>query len=155
MKEPIINPLVSVTKKYISAFSALVENLPIERYQYVLVLIEEKEEKLTQQALSELLNIDKSYMVSIINYLSGKGYVVRKKNQDDRREQIIGLTAQARKDLPVIKAAFDKINSLSFNGLTSVEIATFIETLDKIQQNLSDSNPSEIIFNIKRLSNKT
>lgn len=152
MKEPIVNPLISVSKKYLSSFSALVADLPIDRYQYVLVLIEENEETLTQKALSELLGIDKSYMVSIINYLSANEYVVREKNMSDRREQIIRLTDKARQDLPLIKEAFNTINTLSFKGLSEDQIENFNNTLDIIQNNLSNS-PGGIFFDI-RLAHK-
>lgn len=153
-EEPLITKLIFVSKNYLSAFSSFVEDLPIERYQYVLVLIAEKDEKLTQKALSELLKIDKSYMVSIINYLSDRGCVYREKNPEDRREQIIRLTEKAHQILPTIKKAFDRVNKQSFKNLSSEQIKSFYDTLNIVQANLSNSNPDTIIFNIKRLSNK-
>lgn len=152
MKEPLVIPLISLTKKYVSAFSTLIESLDIERYQYVLVLIEEKEEKLTQKELSEILNLDKSYMVSIIDYLSEKGYVYRRKNQQDRRKQSIMLTDKARQHLPVIKSAFTEINDQAFKGLTSKQIKDLDNIIKTIEENLINSDPSSIIFDIKRLS---
>ena len=150
MQEPIINPLISLSKKYVSAFTVLLKNLAIERYQYVLVLIEEKKETLTQKAIANLLNLDKSYMVSIIDYLSDKGYVFREKSTEDRRKQIIRLTDKARHDLPLIKNAFNVINEQSFKGLSEEQIESFYNTIRMMEENLNDSNSSSIFINIKR-----
>ena len=150
MKEPIVNPLISLSKKYISAFSTRTEALAIERYQYVLVLIEENKETLTQKAISELLNLDKSFIVSIINYLTAKGYVYRETNQTDKRKQIIRLTDKAWTDLPIIKEAFAEINNQSFKGLSSRQIENFYSTIQLMEKNLSTSDPTAITFNIKR-----
>lgn len=150
MQEPIINPLISLSKKYVSAFTVLLKNLAIERYQYVLVLIEEKKETLTQKAIANLLNLDKSYMVSIIDYLSDKGYVFREKSMEDRRKQIIRLTDKARHDLPLIKNAFNLINTQSFKGLSEEQIESFYNTIRMMEENLNDSNSSSIFINIKR-----
>ena len=84
MKQPLAQLLISVTKKYLSIFSQQTGGLDIDRYQYVLVLINLHKEQLTQKALSELLEVDKSFMVNIVDYLSSKGYVVREKNINDR-----------------------------------------------------------------------
>ena len=80
----------------------MVIQLSIDRYHYVLVLIDFHDENLSQKALAEILHIDKSYMVNILDYLEEKGYVLREKNPYDRREQLIRLTAKAQKDIPII-----------------------------------------------------
>jgi DNA-binding MarR family transcriptional regulator len=149
--EPITHNLIAVTKKYLSAFSSKVKQLPLDRYFYVLVLIETHEEKLTQKALAELLQIDKSYMVTILNYLEEKGYTRREKNKDDRREQHIKLTTQAETDLPVIKKAFNELNIKSLQNLSAEKIEIFNEVLQIIQTNLSDSSPTNIILEYKKI----
>jgi len=105
MNEPLAQSLISVTKKYLSSFSKEVPDLAIDRYHHVLVLIDDQKEKLSQQALAELLQIDKSYMVTILDYLTEKGYVRREKNPNDRREQLIKLTPLAQSDVPLIRDA--------------------------------------------------
>lgn len=150
MPEPLIKPLIAVSKKYLGAFTALPGNLAIERYQYVLVLIDDHGETLTQKALAGLLSLNKSYIVSIIDYLSEKGYVFREKNNTDRRKHLIRLTEKARHDLPLIKKAFNTINAQTFKGLSDDQIESFYNMLRIMEENLNDSNPSSIFFNIKR-----
>lgn len=151
MTSPITYPLIAVTKKYLSAFNRMVGDLPIDRYQYVLVLIESHNEKLTQKALAELLQIDKSYMVTILDYLTDKGYVLREKNPKDRREQLIRLTPRAKKDLVQIKDAFAELNEKSLQNIDDKQIAIYNEVIKTIERNLSHSNPTEIIVDFKKI----
>ena len=69
MLEPLANPFIAVSKKYLNALSKMVAQLSIDRYHYVLILIDSNDENLTQKALAEILHIDKSYMVTILDYL--------------------------------------------------------------------------------------
>ena len=149
--EPITHVLIAVTKKYISAFASKVADLSLDRYHNILVVIENHHEKLTQKALGEILIIDKSYLVNILNYLEKKGYIVREKNLNDRREQLIKLTAQAKTDLPSIKLAIEELNQKSLQHLTPKQIETFNEVLHIIKNNLSYSEPSEIMLDYKKL----
>lgn len=148
--EPITHNLIAVTKKYLSAFSSKVKQLPLERYYYVLVLIEAHQEQLTQKALAEQLQVDKSYMVTILNYLEEKGYIRREKNAKDRREQHIKLTTQAETDLPLIKQAFDELNVKSLRNLSPEKIQIFNEVLQIIQSNLADISSADIILEYKK-----
>ena len=151
MEESLAHSLIAVSKKYLSAFSHKIADLSLDRYQYVLVLIDAHTENLTQKALAELLQVDKSYMVIILDYLTEKGYVTREKNPNDRREQLIRLTEKARNDLPVIKKAISELNNKSLQNLTEEQIRVFNEVLSAINGNLSDSVPTEIRFDFKKL----
>ncbi|MEJ6981679.1 MarR family transcriptional regulator [Pedobacter sp. P351] len=150
IKQPLAHLLVSVTKKYLSIFSQQTEGVGIDRYQYVLVLINLHDEKLTQKALSELLEVDKSYMVNIIDYLADKGYVVRETNLKDRRQHLIKLTEKARAVVPEIEQVIAGLNKKSMENLSEGQIEIFSEVLVQINSNLSGGIPSEIIINYKK-----
>jgi len=151
MNEPLAQSLISVTKKYLNSFSKEVPDLPIDRYQHVLVLIDDHQEKLSQKALAEYLQIDKSYMVTILDYLTEKGYVRREKNLNDRREQLIKLTPLGQQDVPLIREAVCRLNRRSLENLTEKEIQTFNSVLKTIQKNLSNCPNTEPMFNLKTL----
>ena len=103
MKKPLSYSLIFLTKKYLSALSKETNTLSIDRYFYVLILIDNHDENLSQKILAHLLQIDKSYMVTILNYLEDNGYILRQKNANDRREQLIKLTSKAKEDIPLIR----------------------------------------------------
>jgi len=144
MIEPLANPFIAVSKKYLSALSKMVPQLPIDRYHYVLLLIDSHDRNLTQKALSEILHIDKSYMVTILDYLEEKGYVKREKNPQDRREQLIRLTSSAKSSLPIIRAAIKELNAIAFQNICDSNKLLFTELLTTIQQNLLDISPDSL-----------
>lgn len=146
MEEPLVNPLISVSKKYMNAFSKRVLQLPIDRHQHVLGLIDDHHENLSQKALAELLQIDKSYMVTILDYLEDNGYVIREKNPHDRREQLVRLTAKARKDIPLIREAICELNSKALQNISESKKQIFNEVLRIINSNLSNIAMSHAQF---------
>lgn len=149
MNLPLAQLLISVTKNYLNSFSKEVPELAIDRYQHVLVIIDDHGETLTQKALAEILQIDKSYMVTILDYLTSKGYVRREKNPQDRREQLIKLSPLARHDIPLIRNAICNLNMRSLEHLSEKEIETFNIVLKTILSNLSDFSNSDTIINLK------
>ena len=141
MLEPLANPFIAVSKKYLSALSKMVAQLSIDRYHYVLILLDSHDENLTQKALAEILNIDKSYMATILDYLEEKGFVIREKNPTDRREQLIKLTKLAQVSIPLIKEAITKLNERAFHNICQSNKQLFNEVLHTIQENLIDPSP--------------
>ena len=144
MEEPLAQALTMVTKKYLGELSKSLLRLSIDRYHYVLVLIDSHNELLSQKALAELLHIDKSYMVNMLDYLGDNGYIIREKNPSDRREQLVRLTSKARADLPLIKQAIKELNKRSLTNIGAAEIQIFKEVLHTIQDNLLDIVPGKI-----------
>ena len=141
MLEPLANPFIAVSKRYLSSLSKMVAQLSIDRYHYVLILIDSNDQNLTQKALAEILHIDKSYMATILDYLEEKGYVTREKNPQDRREQLIRLTSFAQNCIPVIRDAIEVLNEKAFHNIEESKKQLFNEVLITIQQNLLDTSP--------------
>jgi len=153
MLEPLANPFIAVSKKYLSALSKMVAQLSIDRYHYVLILLDSHDENLTQKALAEILNIDKSYMATILDYLEEKGFVIREKNPNDRREQLIKLTKLAQVSIPVIKEAIKKLNERAFHNICQSNKQLFNEVLSTIQENLIDTSPESQVKTHSLLKN--
>ena len=137
MREPLANPLLAVSKKYLNVLSKMVHQLSIDRYHYVLVLIDSHEQLLSQKALAEILNIDKSYMVTILDYLEKRDYIHRKKNPQDRSEQLITLTPKAKENIPIIRSTIAILNDASLENLSDEQKKTFCEVLNTIEDNLT------------------
>lgn len=149
--EPLVHQLIQVTKKYLSAFSEFTQDIPLDRYHYVLILVEQNQEKLTQKALAEMLQIDKSFMANMINYLTENGFVYRETNIEDRREQLIKLTDKAKKMIPSISKSIEELNSKAFYNLSDEKVKTFFEIIDTLQNNLNLISNHEIILDYQRL----
>lgn len=136
-EEPLVHQLIQITKKYLNAFGEISEEIPLERYHYVLLLIDEHVETLTQKALTSLLLVDKSYLVNVIDYLTVHGFVFRETNQKDRRQQVIKLTEKAKDFIPLIDQKFRGLNQKSFENLSKEKIETFYEVMEVLQNNLN------------------
>ena len=149
-EEPLMYPFINATKRYQSIFLQKTGELDLERYHYLLVLINDYEEKLTQQEIADILKIDKSFMVSIVDYLSGKGYVKRQKSSEDKRAFIIKLTGAGKDAVPGIKEAVINVNKRAIEGLSEAQVELFKEVLTKIQMNLAEKAPFDLRINIKK-----
>ena len=149
-EEPLVHQLSQITKKYLSAFSDLTETIPLDRYHYALLLIDEHNEILTQKALAELLQVDKSFMVSMIDYLTDGGFVYRETNSDDRRQQVIKLTAHAKEIIPQIHKSIQVLNQRAFESVSKEKMNAFFETIEILQNNLNTLTTQEIMLDYKK-----
>ena len=154
-EEPLVHQLLQITKKYLSAFSDITENIPLDRYHYALLLIDEHKETLTQKALAELLQVDKSFMVSMIDYLTHSGFVYRETNSDDRRQQVIKLTAHAKEIIPQIHKSIQVLNQRAFQSVSKEKMNAFFETTEILQNNLNTLITQEIMLDYKKSKIKT
>ncbi len=153
-EEPLAHQLIQITKKYLSAFAEAIQEIPIERYHYVLLIIDENNETLTQKALADILQVDKSFMVTMIDYLTENGLVYRETNTDDRRQQVIKLKPAARKLIPDISNSISVLNKEAFKSLSESKIQTFLEVIETIQTNLSNVSTHEIVLDYKKVQNQ-
>lgn len=134
--EPISRKLNNLGRICLNILSKRIKHLDINRYYYPLTLIYINNGKLSQKALGEMLDKDKSAIVNIIDSLSEKGYVKRVVNPDDRREHFISVTEKAEKDIPHIIAAFEEMNKDLTKDISAEEMEIFYNVLYKMKINM-------------------
>jgi MarR family transcriptional regulator, transcriptional regulator for hemolysin len=139
-----------IAKQYVGVVSKKLSHLEIDRYYYTVVVINRLGGSVTQQQLADILRTDKVTMVRIIDYLSKKGFVKRKRNKSDRREYFIELTDKAAKSLPDIKNALKEANDSTFKDISEQEIERFYKILEKIIFNLSALQADKVDLNFRR-----
>ncbi len=128
-------------------------HLDLDRYFFHILVLAESARMLTQKELAEVVDFDKTAMVRVVDYLTEKGYLERKVNPEDRREQFVVLTAKGRRDAPKIKAAVIKVNQSAMRGISPEKARIFLSCLDIIARNFA-SLPKEKIH-IKFRKSKT
>jgi DNA-binding MarR family transcriptional regulator len=111
----------------------------INRYFDVLLILSSNPAPVTQNKLADLMNLDKSRMVAIINYLQQNGYVTVERNPADRREHLIKLSEKGLEIIPEIKIAVKNNNEKLSCSLTDADICTCLRTLSIIEGNLKKS----------------
>jgi DNA-binding MarR family transcriptional regulator len=104
----------------------LAGELGLEVKQYgVMTVLAGLEEPPSQQALAELIRIDRTTMVMMCDALEAAGYVERRRNPRDRREQLLHLTpagerARKRADRIVTAAEREFLSPLSAGEATEL-----------------------------------
>ncbi|HRG53451.1 MAG TPA: MarR family transcriptional regulator [Bacteroidia bacterium] len=148
--KPMGRILGALTKQYFGALSKSLEHLGIDRHFYPLIVIDQTEEKCTQQYLSCMLDVDKVSMVRVMDYLMENGMITREVNSKDRREHLIKLTAKAKKILPEVYQGINKMNSLALKGLNKSEREQFYVMMSKMAKNIENLPVNEVDIQLKK-----
>ena len=147
---PLGASMAIVTKYYYGALSKMLESIDLERHYTTLILIHKTKNKCTQQYLSDMLHVDKVYMVHILDYLNEKGLVKRIKNPEDRREHLISLTTKGGKVIPEIEKSINQLNQIGLKGISKEEQKVFWMSVQTIMNNLKHLPTNEVDIKIKK-----
>ncbi len=139
VEQPLGRMFSFLGKAYLQLLRTKLQHLDIDRNYFALILIESMEGEITQQELSFMLDTDKVSIVRVVDYLSEKGYVQRKRNTDDRRKHSLVLTDKAKMAIPEIKKSFAEINKIALNGLENSQTSALAETIKKIKSNITEN----------------
>lgn len=92
----------------------------------------------TPASIAERLHADRPTMSGVIERLSKKGLVSGAPNPVDRRSQIIDLTEEARRLLPLLEDAAEETVRQFIKGFEWEELGALQDYLNRIIQNLSE-----------------
>jgi len=99
----------------------------------ILTLVTERE-PMTQKALGAMLRIDRTTMVSLIDDLESKGYVVRRRHPRDRRAFLVQPTPSGRAAKVHAIAILDEQQDRFLARLTSAQRQQLGALLKQLQQ---------------------
>jgi DNA-binding MarR family transcriptional regulator len=85
----------------------------------------------TQQELGEKMMVDANNLVLMLNELEDAGYLVRRRDPDDRRRHIVELTDAGRKAIGRAEEGMESVEEDILAALSSKERATLRALLDK------------------------
>lgn len=151
---PIGRHLTVLSKRYVGVLTKKLEDLDIERHYSLLLLLHYKPD-CNQKCIGDILHIDKTSLVGVIDYLEGKGYVKRELNPNDRREYFIRLTEKAKQEIPQIIDAVNTTNMIALKGFTEEEVRTFFRVLSEAYDNLGNEPVNNFTVEYKKIPNKT
>lgn len=93
----------------------------------------------SQEELSSYLNINEANTARAIKKLEKEGYVIRKRDEKDKRIKRIYLTEKAFEIKPIVLELMNQWEDKMLKSLTSVEREVFIDLLKKVGHSLSDN----------------
>lgn len=108
----------------------------LDQHFEAILALSEQEKPVTQNNLAELLQMDKSRIVSIVYDLSKKQLITIKTNPADRREHNIALSAKGRQAIPVIEDIIKNVNDMANAGLSDEQLSAFFQVSVLMHQNL-------------------
>lgn len=138
-----------LSKLYYSVLSKRLDSIEIERYFSILLFIK-NHSGCTQQQICDMLYIDKTAMVKIIDYLAKAGYVERHTNQADRRQHSIVLTEIGLTRTDEIIVAFEELDNYVFSEMSLEQRNFFFHTVDNMCERLKDLPANSLFFNYKK-----
>jgi MarR family transcriptional regulator for hemolysin len=128
-----------LAKAYVGYFVDQLSDLPINRYYYALVVIENHEGDLNQTDLAEELYIDKASVVRMLDYLAAEDCIVRRQNPRDRRAHILELTPKALAMIPRIKQALHETNAICLRQAAEQGVGNFFMVLSQVHAGLQSA----------------
>ena len=138
-----VAPWIGKTSKMMDCFISDVlqsNNLPITKQQWLLLkILDQQNTGIVKNDLAFITNRNKASLTRLINVMEKNHLVVRIPSESDSRKKIIHLTTQGKhlyqETRPILLKSIEKIQE----NIPQTELETFIETLKKIQNNLSTS----------------
>lgn len=134
---------ISITKQviYTARQSQLCVGSRMEKYgitaaEEPFFMAVQSHEGATQEVLTSLVGVDKAATTRAIDSLEKKGYVVRQKDEKDRRQKRIYATEKASAIAQAVREELLHLNDEILNGISEEDQMIFYRTLLKMQENL-------------------
>ncbi len=138
-----------MSKLYYGVLSKSLEGLDIERYYTVMYFLSENN-GCTQQYICNHLEADKTAMVKVMDSLVDSGYIIKKVNPQDRREQFIWMTKKGARQTEKIVKSFDTLDKNMFASIPKKDQQVFNRVLAQLSVNLKKLPANDLFFNYKK-----
>lgn len=93
-----------------------------------------REGAMSQQALSEVLDIDPSNLVGLLNFLEEEGFLLRRRDPTDRRRHMVEISQRGVRLLGEIEQAAKQVEDEFFGALSLEERDQLRELLLRVSQ---------------------
>ena len=123
---PLINQLARAGRRAAEVAAAPGDLRP--RHVIALKLLSERG-AMSQQTLGELLSLDPSNVVGLLNELEGRALTTRRRDPADRRRHIVEISQDGEAELTVATARIVTVEDEILQALTAGERATLYQLL--------------------------
>ncbi|MEO6520628.1 MAG: MarR family transcriptional regulator [Mucilaginibacter sp.] len=128
--------LQRLTRLYHAVIARELPDFNSENYGEIILILFSQEVPLTNKELSEHLQLDKSRVAVLTDYLAKHEYIYTEVNREDRREHFVYLTEKGKLVAPVIQAAVQKVNGILHEEVEQHHLVSFYMTLKQMERNL-------------------
>ncbi|MBP7262503.1 MAG: winged helix-turn-helix transcriptional regulator [Bacteroidia bacterium] len=152
-KEALSYKLALIGKKYFGTLTFNATDKTIDRYQSIFLVIV-KSGGVSQQTLAKMIDVDKSTIVRMVDYLQEHDLVKRTANPDDRREHIVVPTEKAQHVARCMAEDYIKVNDWAFKDFSKTERELFYNMLERIYQNLQPHKSDQYSVHYQKATDK-
>lgn len=111
-------------------------NVGLTPEQFLLIDLLWNQGPMSQQQMADLMQKDKNSITKLVDALEKKGLVVRRKDETDRRSNLLVLTAEADGLKMGAKEKGISILDSILEGISEEELKSFLDTLAKLTNNM-------------------
>jgi DNA-binding MarR family transcriptional regulator len=114
------------------------KDMPIQSGQHDFFYVISKNEGITQKELCEHLHVGKSTTAKAVKSLIAHGYIIKEKDDKDKRFERLYLTEEGKQIAPRIHAIFIDLIDITTRNMPTNEVEQTIILLKKILQNVAN-----------------
>ena len=125
-------------------FEQRARHIGLTRSQWQTLAFLSRNEGIHQKALAELLEIEPITLMRLIDKLSERGFVERRKHETDRRIWLLYMTDQSRALLAEMKSLGDATRNEALKGISPDDRDRLMGMLELMKTNLSEGCRSAV-----------
>jgi DNA-binding MarR family transcriptional regulator len=104
----------------------------LTRQQFMVLVALEHNDGVSQTALVEMTNIDRSTLAEMVRRMLDRGLLLRERTEEDARANAVAITPLGRKALKSARAASDRAERALLEVLPAAERGRFVKSLATI-----------------------
>jgi DNA-binding MarR family transcriptional regulator len=108
------------------------EGTGLSSYDYAILSLLNEESCETQGMIADALGLDRSHLVGVLDELEEQGLVQRRRDQNDRRRQLVRLTPAGKEALKGLRTIAKRVDDEFFEPLDAAERETLKELLARL-----------------------
>lgn len=112
------------------------DDLTLEQYVVLYHLVEK--DGINQKNLSQRADKDQATLARILDILEGRGYVIRKTTEKDRRAFLVFITDEGRRKVKETAKQLGVVHEDIVSGIEPEKVELFIEMIKQMNQNLEE-----------------
>jgi len=136
LKDQLCFPLYACSRELIKTYKPHLDKMELTYTQYIVMMVLWEKKTTTVKELGTSLYLDSGTLTPLLKKLEARGYITRKRSEEDERNLIVSLTPDGEKlrdsALHIPAAVY------SSSGLKPEEAQTLYELLYKVLGNISE-----------------
>ncbi|WP_375559181.1 MarR family winged helix-turn-helix transcriptional regulator [Bernardetia sp. OM2101] len=135
MNKEILREIGKIYRSLNSFSDFLMKSINLEKGQYQFLMRVKENQGINQQNLSSLLLVDKTTTAKAISKLITKGYILKKVDQDDKRNSNLYLTSKGEEICVFLEKEEQFSTKVALENLTNQQQEILLNQLKEISKN--------------------